>query len=253
MNIAFWNTNKKSVDDIIIPLILENNIDVMILIEYSGDYKHIVEELMNHGNIYAWKKSIASKRFTIIYKKKIKYDIGFDADRYTSFVISDDINIVAVHYPSKHNYPLEDERGMISELIAEQIEDKDRVLLIGDFNCNPFESPLVGIRELNALPIRNEIKERTVLGRKSRILYNPMWNLLGDFENIPGTHYFNNSQSINYYWNMFDQIIITQDLVKRLVDIKIIKQIGGTKLITSHKKIKRIYSDHLPIMCELED
>ena len=106
------------------------------------------------------------------------------------------------------------------------ISKHKNALIMGDFNSNPFEESVVAFSGLNALPTK-EKTERTVKNKKKKILYNPMWKFFGDFDTIPGTYFYNNSKDVNYYWNIFDQILLTHDFIKYFEDekLEIIKEI----------------------------
>ena len=81
------------------------------------------------------------------------------------------------------------------------------------------------------------------------MFYNPMWNLLGDFQYPPGTYYYKSSQEKTEFWNIFDQVMIRPQLRNRFVDtsLKIITETETTSLVD--KKI----SDHLPIVFEVKE
>ena len=106
---------------------------------------------------------------------------------------------------------------------------------------------------LLALPTR-EYKKRKVDGIEKKILYNPMWKFFGDFETNPGTYFYNSSNDLNYYWNLFDQVLVSQELADLFNNekLEIIKEINKKSLI-KRNKINNEISDHLPIVFSLEE
>ena len=42
-----------------------------------------------------------------------------------------------------------------------------------------------------------------------------MWGFLGDngCGNVSGTMYYNSSDAINYYWHLYDQVLIRPELI----------------------------------------
>ena len=82
-----------------------------------------------------------------------------------------------------------------------------------------------------------------------------MWNLLGDFNQPYGTYYHSGNDTVNTYWNIYDQVIIRPALRERFVkeSLMIIKE-TKTRFLLDHKghPNKRI-SDHLPIMFEIKE
>ena len=41
-----------------------------------------------------------------------------------------------------------------------------------------------------------------------------MWNHLGDHGEAGGTFYFEGTEHLCYYWNLFDQVLLRPDLLK---------------------------------------
>jgi hypothetical protein len=123
-------------------------------------------------------------------------------------------------------------------------------LIVGDFNVNPFEEPMVSACAGHALSSRQIVQKskRTVSGRQYNMFYNPMWNLFGDSNNPPGTYYYNASSQVNYFWNIFDQVIIRPELMKNfdLNNLKIITKVDNIQFL--NKNNIPIISDHLPIV-----
>ena len=82
-----------------------------------------------------------------------------------------------------------------------------------------------------------------------------MWNHFGNFPSPPaGTYFYDSSTQINYYWNMFDQVMIRPDLLEYFHDekLQILTSAGSTHLLnTSGRPDQQVASDHLPIMFEL--
>jgi len=90
-----------------------------------------------------------------------------------------------------------------------------------------------------------------------RFFYNPMWTLLGDRSNdSSGSYYYDSGAPVNYFWNIFDQVLLRPELLARFVperDIQILKSVNGTRLTNEPdgRPNARI-SDHLPILLNLD-
>ncbi len=84
---------------------------------------------------------------------------------------------------------------------AEAGEPEPDVLIIGDFNDDPFDPALRD--SLGAARSRNAVLNR----RQPRLLYNTSWRLLGRPDE--GTLYYNN----DWVWNVFDQLICSRGLL----------------------------------------
>lgn len=251
MNVVFWNTNKKSINEKLKKLIIEQQCDIIALAEYNDDENNLINELYDN-NISIKKAEVCScKRICLLYNEKIDVFIEDDNKYYLSYNIVRDntrFKLFIVHLPSKMWSNDNGERARIQiREIKENIHKLDNVIIIGDFNVNPFEDVMISADSLSALPVMNK-EVRTVVGKEFVNMYNPMWNLFGDFDGIPGTYYYNQG----YYWNMFDQVILSYSMRKYLKKdtLQIVNRIGENRLIKNGKVDNNI-SDHLPIYFEL--
>jgi hypothetical protein len=123
---------------------------------------------------------------------------------------------------------------------------------------NPFESGVVGAEGLHAVMDQRIARKisRTVRGEEKFFFYNPMWSYLGDYPSgPPGTYYYSSSRQVNFFWNMFDQVIIRPELLEFFDQgsLRILTLAGSTNLLNSSGvPDTKISSDHLPIMFGLE-
>jgi hypothetical protein len=97
---------------------------------------------------------------------------------------------------------------------------------------------------------------RTVQGREYRMFYNPMWSHLGDAKtDTAGSYYYDRAEHVNYFWNMFDQVLIRPELAERFDadKLRIITSVGARSLVWPNgRPDAKNYSDHLPIVFELD-
>ena len=109
----------------------------------------------------------------------------------------------------------------------------------------------------HGIPVAEETAalSRTILRKKYKMFYNPMWNLLGDFDYPPGTYYCNSNEAINPFWNMFDQVIIRPQLREKFVEssLEIVTETNMYSLVDSKNRPNKKYSDHLPIIFEIRE
>ena len=90
-----------------------------------------------------------------------------------------------------------------------------RTVVFGDFNMNPFETAMVSSTGLNAVMSRRIAARvsRKVLGRDYRFFYNPMWEHFGDAKSdTAGSYHYDNSEHVNYFGNVFDQVLVRPEL-----------------------------------------
>ena len=127
----------------------------------------------------------------------------------------------------------------------------EAMLLIGDFNCEPYSAPLIKTRN-----VLRAVRERTfVLREKNRLayFYNPMWRLLGEADDHdtslqkgyspprpPGTY-----RRRDMSWRTFDQILVSKPMLTK----------GFVRFIESSIRVVKPYercSDHCAISVEFK-
>ncbi len=256
MNIIFWNVNKNShINKYIKKLIIENKADIIILAEYCGNVEELKNDLYMNGYDYEEFSAIACKKIKILYSKVLQFELCDDNSNYMSTNIKYKgymFYLFSAHFPSMLHV-LNNEREIIARELKHDINKYEKTIIVGDFNSNPFDKAIMATTCLSALPTK-KIKQRILYGKTYKTLYNPMWNFFGDFDKYPGTYYYNNSKEINFYWYMFDQVLISPALYNVFEDesLRIIKKIGEYSLIKNNKIFKNI-SDHLPIFFSLKE
>ena len=171
-----------------------------------------------------------------------------------------EILLGVVHLGSKRNFS-DSEQGLLAAVTASDIrrvEDETgiyRTVLVGDFNMNPFESGMIAAQHFHAVMTKQQARgeERTVQAERYRYFYNPMWGNFGDRTNGPaGTYYLSSSKPLQYFWNMYDQVLLRPALMDSLVELEILTQDGIESLVTSGGlPQKNGGSDHLPLLFRL--
>lgn len=271
MNILFWNTHKntykENIDSCLIELIIENNCDIVLLAEY-------IDEL----NDLCFRLNVKSKEsYTILPNNKgcdhikglikKKYFIGslVETSRYQISKLetsSYKMIIGAIHNHSKP-HSSEDKQRIELTALHHDIRQQEREhntknsVIIGDLNINPFDKICVEADSLFAIPYKNEMKETTAIrgGREYEKFYNPSWKFL-ESSTMPYTSYrYDTCDLVDYYWNMFDQVIIRPQLIKAFdyENFRILTETQHHKLILNEKPNINNYSDHLPIFCKFKE
>ena len=101
---------------------------------------------------------------------------------------------------------------------------------------NPFEPGVVAAGGLHAVMSR-EVASRRVnrdQGRNYPFFYNPMWNHFGDANSeTAGSYFYNASEHVSYYWNVFDQVLIRPELAEKFDpnSLQILKSAGKSSLV----------------------
>jgi len=174
-----------------------------------------------------------------------------------------EIVLAALHLPSKL-YSSENSQILACSQWAETIAQAERqvghtrTVVVGDLNMNPFEAGVVGAGGFHATMARAEALrgQRTVGGQQYPFFYNPMWGCFGERDGTPaGTYFYDSSEHVSYYWNMFDQVLLRPSLVDQLstAGIEIVTRAGAVSLLSaSGRPDKSVGSDHLPILFGLD-
>lgn len=262
----FWNINRKNSQDAIKCLARLHNVDVLMLAECTIAPERLLITLnQGYESKYHYLPGLCTK-----IKVFSRYGSRFisptqEEDRLTIRRLmlpnKPDILLAITHFPSKLYMSNESQASLCSELansidLAERKVGHSRTILVGDLNMNPFESGMVSANKLHGVMSKQIAlkQKRTVQGREYGFFYNPMWSLLGDASSgPPGTFYYNNSEPITFFWNMFDQVLLRPSLLPYFdnEELKIVTSCGDTELLSPQGIPNGQISDHLPILFKL--
>ena len=268
MNFLFWNLQKNnSFFNVICEMVKENSIGVAMFAEFPvGEQKRLLEDLKKVYPAFRYVQSVKPAKveiFTVLPESELFTMLDerrFTVKRYISKTLGKSFNLVLCHLDSKTNdanaesNQAEEVRFVAQAICELEASEKNGYTIVcGDLNMNPFEEGMVGSSCFNAVmdkTIARNLK-RTVFGREYKMFYNPMWGLLGDNGRsvVSGTHFFNPHRHVQYFWNMFDQVLIRPEVIPYFSD-RYLRILTGTKsmsLLTDNHTMRTIYSDHLPI------
>lgn len=271
MNILFWNASigkickhteqhKDRIEASLVELIIENKADIVVLAEYEADLLRVCDLLAVDGYLYKEGKTINPKcRVKLLLKDELSYEYYKDPEYY--FIVRI-VNVVGyefllggVHFPSKLSpAALEGCRRTADDMVRELQDLEKKVVIIRDFNSNPYEEIMLGFDYFHALPYSEVVRRknsRISYGIERRIFYNPMWNYINDFSNPHGTYYLDSNASICTGYNILDQVLLSANMIDDLENksIRIITEVNGETLVNDlNRPDKGKYSDHLPIV-----
>jgi hypothetical protein len=263
----FWNLNKKPLQTTVARLALQHHVDVLILAECETA-PVVMLKTLNRKNwpIFHFPLSYCDHitiytRFASEFIQPLRETSRISIRR-LMLPARTEILLAAVHLPSRYHLDRADLRGECAELstLIREVE-KDvghaKTVLVGDMNTNPFEDGLVEATTLHAVMTRGIAlrRRRRVQSRQYPFFYNPMWSHFGDAtEGPPGTYYYPGTGHLEFFWHIFDQVLLRPDLLDcfRNEDLKIISS-DGTRSFLTAKGLpdKTNLSDHLPILFRL--
>ncbi len=266
LSVLFWNLNDRPLAPRVARLAASLGTDVVILAE-CADAPAVVTELNAGCGGYAEVLGCGGKLrvFTRLPAGSAQILVLDPLDAWVGLILTPPclptLTLFAAHLPSKLRAGGYDQLLTSAEL-ARDIDGAElgtghaRTILVGDLNANPFEPSVVWAGGLHGLMTRQlaALGERTIRGRVYRVFYNPMWGFFGDrTAGPPGTYFRSSSESVNYFWNTYDQVLLRPELIDRLTDLRILESDGTDSLLTwSGRPDDRNGSDHLPLYFRLD-
>jgi exonuclease III len=263
----FWNINRKPLAPVIADLAHEQRADIVALVECNIE-SHVLLKALNstEGSDFHLAPGLSKgihifTRFSRDFLRPV-----YESDRVMigrlSLPARSGILLSVAHLPSKLHWTTESQSFECGELARQIAAEEDKVghqrtVLVGDFNMNPFEPGVVAAGALHAVMSRVVARRqsRIVQGRHYRFFYNPMWNHFGDANSeTAGSYFYNASEHVSYYWNVFDQVLIRPELAEKFDpnSLQILKSARKGSLVRGDGRPDgTAYSDHLPIVFEL--
>ena len=231
MRILFWNTHKKKdINPYIASLVLDNEIDILALSEYDANIDELNAMFKDNNQRLIKCNTLGCDRIDV-WSSYVNIKSGIQ-EKYYSIQIMYDIHKI------------------------EDIIQTQRTIVIGDINEMPYGRGCLNANGFHGLPALNisDKPTRTVNEIEYRKFYNPMWNLMGDFDYPPGTFYVNQSKLHSPMWYMLDQVIISQSMIPFMIkeELKIIVKCKNKPLYTKNGYPNSNISDHFPIVCEFK-
>lgn len=262
MKYLFWNThNNENINPILCDLIIENHISVVVLAEYTANIDNLTILLHDAGAIMNQASTQGCDRIRILKEAGICIMPELQSDHTSTQIIGGNTILCCVHLNSQiysdniERREIDIEQIICDIRILEKKLNTKQTIVVGDFNVNPYDKSCVSARYFHGIPIYEEAtrKSRIVAGKEFEMFYNPMWNFLGDFDEPYGTYYCNSGDTVNPYWNVYDQVIIRPALRKRFVNdnLRIITGTAKLSLLDEKRHPDCSISDHLPITFEI--
>lgn len=263
--IVFWNVKKKELTSLVCSLTASTNADIVVLIENNISSEKTLQALRtNVSQDFYYPKVISEsvQRFQCFCKRP-ELDLSETHDGSRTSVRTLQIGqhktlLVLVHGVDIRNYDAETRQAW-AQLLAEdlrfiQTEKKtNKLILLGDFNLNPFDRGMNLATGLNAMMTKACVKpgHRILFGKSYDLYYNPMWSLFGDNTDGPAGTIYDTSSQGPYGWSMLDQVIIHYSIIGLFHRVKILTEAGATPLMNKkgHPDTDNA-SDHFPILVD---
>ncbi|HYT94005.1 MAG TPA: endonuclease/exonuclease/phosphatase family protein [Gemmataceae bacterium] len=267
LSFLFWNLNKKPLQARIARLVVKHGVDILMLAECVTDPSELLAALNGTGGLpYCCPASKAPKIRVLTRLPESDLRDQFN-DAAGSLTIRElrlrnarSVLLAILHFPSKIDWDVHDQTGGAARLAhtIAQVEGKrwrERTILVGDFNMNPFDPGVVSAHALHGVMTVDVARRRSreVRMEEHPFFYNPMWGCFGDrTPGPPGSFYLGTSKPVNYFWNIYDQVLLRPGLVDALRDLAILDTDGSESLLTKAGLPQTSGgSDHLPLFFQL--
>lgn len=264
MKYFFWNTNKQKCNKYILDLEIEKKYNIIALAEYEDNKDELLYLLKKNNLPMRIVPSADCRRILLLTNLNLKRleqlgESPYHTKQLLKFRNGEKHILTFLHLPAQGNTK---DIGRTSELgfilrEIEELEEKlntNNTIIVGDFNADPYEDSILSVLGLHSIPSRIDAKrkERQVNYRKYKMFYNPMWNNFGDFNEPPGTYYYDKAGHIQSYWHIFDQVVIRPQLID-LFSNDSLKIVMKSRNFLLYEKNKILVGDHLPIEFEIYD
>lgn len=265
MKFVFWNINGHDLSSLTALLCAEYDIDVLVLAEYEAfNEMNFLSECRMHNRYLLPCRFVDKAPRTITFlNSKLKFDVIVEGKKYYSVYKfshkGKDILFFTMHLGSKMWRDTK-ELEVKCQLYAREISNLEvemnieNSIVVGDFNINPFSDGIYGGYNFNASFSKKIVKHdfREIDESKVRYFYNPCWKFFANANEPYGTYYSSNGLN-TIYWNSFDQVLIRSGLLEffNYDSLKIIDCIRDISLLTRTGLPNKKYSDHLPIIFEI--
>jgi len=262
----FWNINSKVIPHLVKEIARGNDVDVLVLAECDIPIGALLTELNAETSDFQFAHGQCEK-----IKVFTRFHAGFlapmlESQRYSirrlRLPLRDEILVAMVHLPSRMHFTgesLRTECSLLAQAVLEQeaTSGHRRTIVVGDFNTDPFEHGFVATDGLHSVMSKAVAQRgtRRVSGRDFELFYNPMWSYFGDVGDRPcGTYYYDKAEHVNYFWHIFDQVLLRPGLLSGFSDgVKILTMAGKTPLLDGKgRRDGKNASDHLPILFSLD-
>lgn len=256
INLLFWNLARNSIENYVSDIIEENNIDIGVFAEYSGNNVETILAKLNGKYLFFAGMGVCDK-IILIAKSHFDIKVRREQSRYIIYSLQSDTEqlvIVGTHLQD-NLHSNEDDRKIVMRDLVGDICEQEKILrhtntiVVGDFNSSPFDNELIHKDAFNAVLFKELILKAeyvTINHRQYRRFYNPMFNFISEDDSNYGSFYYSNGTRV-LYWYCYDQVLLRRSLINRLEGVYYCKAVKNKTLLKNITPNKDI-SDHLPLI-----
>jgi len=259
--IIFWNVNNKDLTDAVCSLANLTTADVIVLNENKVPSDRTLRELQKNVSADFYRPHAMSEKRFHCFCRRCELDISevHSGERTSTRkwrIGTHRALLSLVHGVDIRNYDGETRQSFAQSLASEvrfvqEQHGTRKLVLLGDFNMNPYDRGMNLAAGLNAMMTRSCVTPgfRRHLNERYDFYYNPMWSLFGDNTDGPAGTVHDTSNQGPYGWNMLDQVVIHHSIVPLFHDVTILTEAGVQSLMDAKgRPDAENASDHFPIL-----
>ena len=267
---VFWNLGGNNIADQVAQLALERAADFVIVAECGSPASLLAalnKKFKNRKGVFRYLSTRSRVDVFVRFDDSfvtLLHETRHFTIRHVQLPMCVPLILAAVHLMGKREFkePSQDHECILfaRELLAaeEHQANHTNTVIIGDVNMNPYQDSVISAAGLHGVQTRAvaERRERVVLGRTHKMFYNPMWRFFGQRtpDGPAGTCYYWKSEDVWTFWNIYDQVLIRPSLLERFPEdqLEVVSKIGGVSLLRQGIPHRKQFSDHLPIVFEID-
>lgn len=263
--IVFWNVNRKDLREHVCSIGAASNADAIVLNENSVAQADTLVALRDHVSAdFFYPNVISNDRFHCFCRTR-SMDLSevHRGNRISvrRMMLGSRRTLLALFHGVDIRNNDASERQAFVHLVADELRmvtaraGTSNLVILGDFNMNPYESGMGLATGFNAMMTRSCTARgtRTQNDKPYDFYYNPMWSLFGDNTAGPAGTVHDTSHQGPYGWSMLDQVLLHHSMVDRFHNVQILTHAGATELTNMNGRPNAAgASDHLPILVDLK-
>jgi len=258
--VVFWNVNNKDLTDSVCALASSTGTDALVLNENSVSSGRTLAALQREVSSDFYIPGTRSEERFHCFCRSPRFDMSeLHSSRRTSMrkceIGSVGVLLILVHGLDIRNNDEQIRQQYVHLLArdvssAKKLHNTNNLVLLGDFNMNPYDRPMNLAAGFNAMMTRKCVTPgyRTFQDERYDFYYNPMWGLFGDKNPGPAGTVYDISNQGPYGWSMIDQVLIHHSIVGLFNDVAIVTEAGTVSLMDENgRPDSKNRSDHFPI------
>lgn len=203
LKLLFWNLHNNSNEKWIKELLYEHKIDIAIFSEFQNTKFDYITSERDYIHVKGYG---GCEKITMLCKSNILTSIYREQDRYALYVIDGCYKkyiLAGIHLPAPPSSDAEARKNVIRDVVLDvcELEKKQglyNTIVIGDFNCNPFDEEVIQKDSFNAVLFKSLIEKNEFISyqrKRYRRFYNPLIDYISEKSMNYGSVYYSSGSA----------------------------------------------------------